>query len=189
MVPYQTICDLVGHSASRILEYNVVHAVINKYIIDGTLRTRNFKDLRNTPTFRNKKVEKAKHFREILLSALKPIPCAQNFWKHKLNYELKKPDWSMSFNTTSESRLRVLQWKILHNIYPTNILLCKMKVTETNFCCFCPDTIDFIEHFFFSCPIIRNFWKHMELFILAKIGMHIHLSMINVLFGVQNKTE
>ena len=52
---------------------------------------------------------------------------------------------------TKETRLRVLQWKILHNIYPTNILLYKMKVRDDRMCSYCNDAVDCIEHFFFDC--------------------------------------
>ena len=63
-----------------------------------------------------------------------------------------------------------------------------MKVTPNNFCSYCPGTVDFIEHFFFLCPIVNDFWKSIELFILEKIGIHIHLTVINVLFGTQDRT-
>ena len=93
----------------------------------------------------------------------------------------------MSFKSTSETRLWVLQFKILHNIYPTNILLRKMNITHNAKCSYCPETTDFIEHFFFSCPIIYRFWKDIELYILNKIGKHIHLGIRDVLFGVQKQ--
>ena len=38
--------------------------------------------------------------------------------------------WSLPALVTKETRLRVLHWKLLHNIFPTNILLCKMKVRD-----------------------------------------------------------
>ena len=52
------------------------------------------------------------------------------FGKNKLGLELNKDVWEISRLCTGETRLRVLQWKILHNICPTNILLCKMKIRD-----------------------------------------------------------
>ena len=41
---------------------------------------------------------------------------------------------------TGDYRLRVEEWKILHNIYPTNILFSKLKVKENNKCSYCTGT-------------------------------------------------
>ena len=54
----------------------------------------------------------------------------------------------MSYKCTQETRLPVLQWKIMHNIYPTNILLSMMKVGENNRYSYFTDTVDSNEHFF-----------------------------------------
>ena len=58
------------------------------------------------------------------------VPCANGFWHRKFGTEIDKHIWSLPSLVTKETRLRVLQWKLLHNIYPTNILLCKMKVRD-----------------------------------------------------------
>ena len=49
--------------------------------------------------------------------------CAANFWKHNLSHECAK-----------ETRLRLLHFKFIHHIYPTNILLNKMGLVTTNNC-------------------------------------------------------
>ncbi|XP_076468368.1 uncharacterized protein LOC143299124 [Babylonia areolata] len=41
------------------------------------------------------------------------------------------------FSCFSETRLKEVQWKILHNIYPTSILLHKMEIMENNKCSIC----------------------------------------------------
>ena len=47
-------------------------------------------------------------------------------------------------------RLGVVQWKIVHNIYPSNILLSKMKVKENDKCSYCTDvTADVTEQLVF----------------------------------------
>ena len=79
---------------------------------------------------------------------------------------------------TKEVRLRVLQWKIIHNIYPTRILLYKMgKATDSN-CCFCM-VRDFIEHFFCS-PL----WELVETKLSELFGSNIRLSLTEKLFGI-----
>ena len=49
--------------------------------------------------------------------------CAANFLKHNLSHECAK-----------ETRLRLLYFRFIHHIYPTNILLNKMGLVTTNNC-------------------------------------------------------
>ena len=106
-------------------------------------------------------------FRKKISDCTKTSSCSTSFWKRKFNYDIDEDEWFISFRSSNETRLRVLQWKILHNIYPTNILLSKMKITESNLCSYCSNSVDFIEHFFFQCPKTNIFWKYIESFILC----------------------
>ena len=76
-----------------------------------------------------------------------PISYASQFWKRKMDLELNKEIWLTPRKTTKEIQLLELQFKIAHNLYPSNILLQKMKIKNTNRCDYCPHEIDFIEHF------------------------------------------
>ena len=94
------------------------------------------------------------------------VPCANGFWSRKSGLEIDKHIWSIPSLVTKETRLRVLQWKILHNIYLTNRLLCKMKVRDKQMCSYCHDVVDYTEHFFFDCPTITKFRNYTEQYIL-----------------------
>ena len=96
--------------------------------------------------------------------------------------------WLLSYKCTQETRLRVLQWKILHNIYPTNILLSKMKVKENDKCSYCTDTPDVIEYFcfvFVECPVVWQFWNFIEGNILRECSIKVKLHLTDIMFGVQ----
>ena len=129
---------------------------------------------------------KPKYIRNIL-NAKKDtlLPHSYFFWSRKLNFCLDKTDWLRAIDTTKESRLRVLHWKILHNIYPTNILLNKMKIKETNKCTYCPDNVDYMEHFFCNCPVVQYFWIYIEKILLYKTDKQIKLSSTDILFGIK----
>ena len=185
---YISVCETLGHSPNRILEYVTVRSVVTKYIKENN-RTREHINLKDTPLFCGNRILRASQFRKTLTELRAGKPCSVNFWKNKFNYNITKQDWRLAPITTKETRLRVLQWKILHNIYPTNIMLCKMKVTENNYCSYCNGEVDFIEHFFFYCPFIKNFWKDIENLIRAQYGMSIQLGVTDVLFGIHSKTE
>ena len=133
------------------------------------------------PLFNGKSLYTVREFRKELNSLKSTDPCCVQFWKHKMNYTLSKNNWSIAYNSPKETRLRVLHWKLLHNIYPTNILLHKMKVVDNNKCSFCPDKI---EHFFFECPAVQLFWKKIEQYILNKLNIKIQLTIKEILFGI-----
>ena len=93
--------------------------------------------------------------------------------------------------SSKESRLRELQWKILHNIYPTLILLFKMGKAESNICDGCTSReTDFIEHFFYSCSSVNQIWKEVSKEIMNRIGKHILITKEIALLGyVENNVK
>ena len=113
------------------------------------------------------------------------IPCSQNFWKNKLNVDISN-HFDIAIHTSSETRLRLLHFKILHNIYPTNIMLKKMKIKESHLCETC-GTIDYTEHFFVECNKLNGFWSFICNKILIDTGIRITLTTNNILFGVSRK--
>ena len=72
------------------------------------------------------------------------------FWKRKYNVDVT-PFFKSGYEACKESRLRLLNFKILHNIYPTNILLNKMKIKRTPLCEICKE-MDFVEKNLFLLP-------------------------------------
>ena len=77
----------------------------------------------------------------------------------------------------------MLHWKILHNIYPTNILLHRLGISENRNCKFCTHEIDYIEHFFWSCAKINLIWKKVEEYAYLKFDKLLKLKLKDVLFG------
>ena len=186
LITLQQLCDKVGNSPSRIIEYNVVKSALHR-----ALRTT--PDLLDSTqvqkaVFNNKTLISVREFRQELTSVKIVTPCSVSFWKRKFEYNISKADWTLAFACCKETRLRTLQYKILHNIYATNILLHKMKVTETNKCSLCPDLVDYLEHFFYECKIVKDFWKEVAQYIYNKYTVKIALSVCIVLFGIQDQT-
>ena len=83
---------------------------------------------------------------------------------------------------TKETRLQTLQWKLLQNIYPTAILLCKMGIRDNINCLKC-NVPEFSEHFFFSCQENKELWDEVINLINAKYGYWIELTKQSVLTG------
>ena len=93
--------------------------------------------------------------------------------------------WSIPWRTTKETRLRALQFKILHNIYPTNILLEKMGIAPNSLCQICK-VQDFTEHFFAECTAVKPMWKEIEKYLAIYMGRSIKLSPSSILLGIGN---
>ena len=113
------------------------------------------------------------------------VPSANGFSHRKFGTEIDKHIWSLPSLITKETRLRVLQWKLLHIIHLTNILLRKRKVRDDQMCSYCNDVVDYIEHFFFDCLPIQKCWKYIEQYILISFDIGTHLTIVDVLFGIR----
>lgn len=124
---------------------------------------------------------KAKDFRKLLTDDIQP--CSVNFWNRKLNIQIDERHWKATFSAAKETRLRVLQWKVLHNI-PTNILLNKMGIASSNKCSACnANEPDYIEHFFFSCEKVKPIWKSVEDEIYSRTQKQITITEATALLG------
>jgi exonuclease III len=191
IMSFAEICSIIGSSPSRFLEYVVVYNAVKTFLKTGKEYT-TINNLPRVPRFHSKNLLKAKEFRQSLVQAKWTEPCAQNFWQRKFDIKLTEKHWLIAKYSTQETRLRLLHWKLLHNIYPTNIMLCKMKVRDNNYCSYCTETVDVIEHFFFECQAVRKFWRHVENYIYINFEVALKLTITDVLFGIvclQNISE
>ena len=89
----------------------------------------------------------------------------------------------VAFDSTIETRLQILHWKIVMNIYPTSIILSKMKIRNSDLCEHCR-VRDTLEHFFFHCALLDKLWSDVDNMITAVVGQRIDLSWDKALFGV-----
>ena len=185
LLSFEDICNKIGRSPNRILEYNVVRAAVNKFQHDLHNHNSVSDNMSEMPYFHGKIITTMKGFRKEIADSEKTTPCCHMFWNRNFGIELDKKYWLLPRLVTKETRLRLLQWKVLHNIYPTNIMLCKMRVRENQRCSYCPDQVDYIEHFFYECPQTRQFWIAVRNYILNTYGTRINISMTEALFGIQ----
>ena len=178
-LPVENIALKTGNYVSLLFEYNAIHtalrAVINQ--LPG-----NPVENANTQNDTTLKTMTAKQYRDLITKDKACTPCSQLFWQNRYQYEINENHWKAPSLSTKEERLRLLQWKILHNIYPTNILLQKMKLRDNNRCSLCHE-IDFIEHFFWRCKKLQLFWDNVKQTIFLKTDLQISLDEQAVLFG------
>ena len=61
-----------------------------------------------------------------------------------------------------------------------------MKIRDFIKCNFCPDTTDYVEHFFYECRISKSLWRHIENIIAVRVNKRTNLDVMSVLFGISN---
>ena len=130
MIPLPELELKVGSSPSQLFEYNAVKTAFDNARQHRLYLFEDIEQKARPMIIKSQTLAslKAKDFRKRLNEDIQP--CSTNFWKRQLNVRLDRKHWELEFNSTQETRLRVLQWKILH-IYLTNILLCKMDIANT----------------------------------------------------------
>ena len=122
-----------------------------------------------------------KKLRQAVVDITSTDICGRNFWKNKLGFDIYCL-YGMAFNATRESKLRLLHFKILHNIYPSNILLNRMGLRASELCDHC-GLKDVIEHMFIHCEVLNGFWDKVFKTIFLFTNVHFDRSDFSILFG------
>jgi len=75
-------------------------------------------------------------------------------------------------------KLRNIQYKILHNIYPTMKHLFTWKIKDSPNCTLCnvPETL---KHAIFECPVASNVWEHFK----TLLNLDLPITYDNILLG------
>ena len=93
-------------------------------------------------------------------------------------------------NTIPDTKTRSFQYKIYHHILPTNSILHKFGIKDSDKCTFCKEEKETIEHVIVNCSFSKLFWIDFESFISNKLDRSVEFSNIEKLFGAleENKT-
>ena len=83
-------------------------------------------------------------------------------WAVILNKNLDTNMWSEiylnNFRCCVDSSMRAFQYSILLRTVPTNKFLFRCKLVASDKCYFCNENTESIEHVFYLCPFVKNFW-------------------------------
>ncbi len=101
--------------------------------------------------------------------------------------------WRNSFilarKMTKESKLQVLQYKVLHQIIPTQQYLYRRKVVQSPFCQSCHDILDTTQHMLLECPQVQNIWKQLKTLFEQKEQFEISIDKYTVIFGCKSSNS
>jgi endonuclease/exonuclease/phosphatase family metal-dependent hydrolase len=101
----------------------------------------------------------------------------ENFWK--LIYETP-------FTLSKNSKVLMVQYKLIHRILAVNHNLKKWKRIDNSACKLCGDE-DTIEHFIFHCPDSTILWTSIMKWWKSEFEFSIPISILEVLFGIPNE--
>ena len=104
-------------------------------------------------------------------------------WKRRLGIDIK-PYFTVAKKATKETKLRWLHYKIVQNIFPTNLLLKKMNIKQSDACDHCGLT-DTIVHYFFGCSNLSKLWSSVEDLLEGILKEEITLDPINAILGFE----
>ena len=108
-----------------------------------------------------------------LVSKLTCRPVCEPLFSTK--YGIEKEEWPqmylLPFKCTIEVKMRVFQFKILHNILYTNERLFKMKQVQTELCTLCENSVETPLHLFYECKVAEDLRRAF----VDKIGLKLSI--------------
>ena len=176
------ISNLVGASPNLWFEYNALYNALPRQWKDKSGSPQST----SVPQFWDQNITSCinKIIREKIVSLKYSRPCSASFWEKKFKIDFERGVWNIPFKCCNETRLQFLHWKIVHNIYPSNIMLTKMKIRDSNKCQYCPSETDYIEHFFYFCTKCVTLWKHVESILSCILERRLVISAQDAILGV-----
>lgn len=182
---YSQLEQKLGPSPALIFEYNAMLNAFKKY----TQEKIQGRPLRSGIYFKNISIAGwqtcPRAIRKILVGEALTTPHSLQFWQKRFNLTIDVEVWKSAIQATTETRLQVLHWKIIHNIFPTTILLTKMAITKSDICPICMKR-DYIEHFFAECPQLQPLWLEVEKTITYHTGQKLKLTTSIILTGCRS---
>jgi hypothetical protein len=87
---------------------------------------------------------------------------------------------------TKDNDLIDVQYKILHNFYPTIALVSKWSEDVSEKCQICKANIDDIMHYVYRSETVENFWKTFAIWWKNIEDVNLNLTEKEMIFGILN---
>ena len=114
------------------------------------------------------------------------VPTSQPKWEQV--FENTHLDWKLIYSIPAKcchnTKMHWFQIRIVHRIIATNDLLLKMKLRQNNLCSFCNLDHEKIEHLFWHCHVVNQFWDSMEQWIFDKCHYMVNVNKHRAIFGI-----
>ena len=175
------------------LEYNSIISTLKKYI-DKYSDLKSLKEVITAPALNSilSKEKGSSHIYQKLLGSEKDFTGLKRWFKIS---KISNEAWLSSFyflkRTNSDTKLRWLQYRILHYIITTNRSVSKFIPGQDSNCTFCGAYSKTIIHLFWECKFVQRFWNDFS-FMINKKCVHSHNFKFTeklIIFGKCNATQ
>ena len=78
----------------------------------------------------------------------------------------------------------MFQYKTIHNILPTKVILPQAKISDNDICPQCLTDRHFLDHMFLHCSLTFSFWSLFQNWWVSKTKENITLSNSMILYGI-----
>ena len=105
-----------------------------------------------------------------IVNKIATVPTAQRWFEHNLKSEQNQDSYDFDWNkiymlprkSTTDSRTRVFQYRLLNNVLYFSDQLYKMKLVVTPLCSLCNKFTENAIHFFSECRSTQTLWNKVE---------------------------
>ena len=193
IVDLERFTNIYGARSDTVIAYNIIFNALYTHI-ETFARIYSNKALDGVLEIASQDASLINRKQFLTLINIVESPVIETFWIKKLQPHVEQvclskyninmsTFWMLPYNVTKEIRLITLQWKIIQNIYPTSILLEKMKIKSSAHCEHCK-VLDTLEHFFFDCSLVKSLWADVERKIATDFGRTFKFGAIEVILGI-----
>ena len=114
------------------------------------------------------------------------VPTCQPKWDRVFeNINLNwKQIYSIPAKCCGNTKMHWFQYRLIHRIIATNDLLMKMNIRQDNLCTFCNLEQERIEHLFWHCNVINQFWDIINQWIFEKTNYMVNIDKYRAMFGI-----
>lgn len=132
-------------------------------------------------------IKGSSHFYDIFIQSTKFCTNNETKWELDINMTKDKVWWKAcnhaSTHFRKDVRLIWFQYRIIHRILATNVLLKKIGIVESDMCSFCRESIETLKHLFWYCSRVRQFWIDFSRWLSIATNSNVTFNIDDVIFG------
>lgn len=114
------------------------------------------------------------------------VPTCQHKWDRV--FENINLNWKQIYSTPVKcchnTKMHWFQYRLTHRIIATNDLLMKMNIRQDNLCTFCNLEQEKIEHLFWHCNVVNQFWDTINQWIFERTNYMVNIDKYRAIFGI-----
>ena len=147
------------------MDFNSVISAVKRYVSQKLMPNTTNKTISYQPAL-DFLMNTIKGASAIYHTLLEPDVQNKGFQKWHTCTQITLTKWKNSFKiqkqSTKDTKLRWLQFRILHNILTTNRSVSKFKPEQNPLCQFCKSHSETIHHLLWQCNKVRIFWNELS---------------------------